>query len=100
MSRLLSMPIEELDARLSRHDLALPFSDMDGVRIFVHILLHELATPGVPHVKYVRLCSRAGGGSLPQLVCWCTLSLVDGDGRVVEVKIIYSRISINKLASA
>jgi hypothetical protein len=76
MSRLLNMPVEVLNARLARHELALPFSDMDGVRIFLHLLVHELTIPGAPHVKYVRLCSRGGGGSLFPLVCWCSLSLV------------------------
>jgi hypothetical protein len=88
MSRLLNMPMEELSARLAHHDLALPFSDMDCIRIFLHLLLHELAQPGVPHVKYVRLCSRSRGDPVYQLVCWCTLSLADGKGKVVEVKCI------------
>ena len=85
LPRMLDMHMEELVARLTHYHLALPFSDMDGIRIFLHLLLHELTTPGVPHVKYVRLCSRARGDSLFQLVCWCTLSIADEDGRVVEV---------------
>jgi hypothetical protein len=76
--------MEELSARLAHHDLALPFSDMDCIRIFLHPLLHELAQPGMPHVEYVRLFSRGRGDPVYQLVCWCTLSLADGEGRVVE----------------
>jgi hypothetical protein len=86
MAEILGLHTEEFDARLASHDLALPSTDLDCIRIFLHLLLEDLPIPGSPCIRYLRLASGAGGHKHFMLVCWCSLALHDIHGNVVEVR--------------
>lgn len=75
----------ELNCRLASYDLDLPFSELDAVCIFLHLLLRDLAVPSVVRVKHLRFDTRAEGSDRFQLVCWSSLSLCDIRGTVIEV---------------
>jgi hypothetical protein len=85
MPIFMGMKAKELHDRLAYHDLAVPFCDLDGVSIFLHHLLHDLLEPSVPRTKFIRLSAGSGASKRFMLVCWSTFSILDSQGRVLEV---------------
>ncbi len=81
MAALHGMWLDELLYQLSIYDLLPPYAELDGLTLFLHVLLRDMVQPGMPRARYLRVCS----GGCAQLVCWCTLSVLDASDRVVEV---------------
>ena len=82
---MFGMSESELQSRLASYDLELPFSALDTVYVFLHLLLRDLAVPSVVRVKYLRFDTGTVGSGRYRLICWSTLSITDDSGRVVEV---------------
>ena len=82
---MFGMSESELQSRLASYDLELPFSALDTVCVFLHLLLRDLAVPSVVRVKYLRFDTGTVGSGRYRLICWSTLSITDDSGRVVEV---------------
>jgi hypothetical protein len=88
LSRMTGMHKEELLARLASHDLDLPLTQLDTLRVMLYMTLRCFAVPGLPRVKYLRFCVGQGVYRRCVLMCWCSFSVVGPDDKVTEVLII------------